>query len=161
MNYSIILQIIVLVEWALYACVEGFREAHYYHSAVKTGDSDKRNLHPLFFKQRLLVAMVFALASKSALIIIPIAFVFSYFHNGYYFMTMNNLNELIYKKRWKAEKPSPFEGMKWFLKIPFTFYLLKNQKDLSHAIFEFTYKSRLIQLIIGIALFVVILMFNK
>ena len=131
----------VLVGW-LYACIEGAREGHYFNEAVETGAVEKINLHPLFFTQRLIVmlsiSMFIGITSQSLILtssfIISSLLCFSFFHNGVYFVTRNNLNYWVYPKRFKASKSDRKANVK------------------SKAVMEFSYKNRLVQFILGVLL---------
>jgi hypothetical protein len=114
--------------------MEGKREAYYYHSASKTGDSDKYNLHAIFQLQRALVLFLSVIICGNIFLSAGIGFAmicsFSYFHNGSYYCTRNNLNKDIYKLRWKDDSTT------------------------SHSAFEIQYGERLITCITGMAIFI-------
>lgn len=117
---------LALFIWMVYAVMEGMKEAYYYNAVDP--DEPQDNLHPFFTVQRGLVA-VFALYLSGAWLFVPVLFlVFSYMHNGAYCMKRNDLNPLNYPARWKGESKT------------------------SRAIFEFSYRSRLIQFLSGVSL---------
>lgn len=127
--------ITTLILFVLLSSLEGLEQAFYYHSSVITGDSDKYNLHPIFFVQRGIVAIFIAL-STSWLMIPILMLVFSYFHNSSYYCKRNDLDSSLYPKRWKDESTT------------------------SMAILNFSYKNRLIQFIIGIVVFLGLLIYK-
>lgn len=93
----------------MYAILEGIREGYYYHSAIVSNDVEKYNLHSLFWIQRVVILLsitsLLGFLSQSALItsafIISSILGFSFWHNGMYYITRNNLNPEKYKKRFK------------------------------------------------------------
>lgn len=157
---EIILQTLIFMGWLAYASIEGIREAHYYRISSYVKNLTTPNLHPLFFMQRFFVATVCYVPLNNILLLIPMALCFSFIHNGSYFCKRNDLDDFLYQKRWNDEKESPFKDVKWYYTIPFAFYILKNHKNLSYAIFEFSYKNRLIQFIVGILAFVSLLIYK-
>lgn len=56
--------ITTLILFVLLSSLEGLEQAFYYHSSVITGDSNKYNLHPIFFVQRGIVAIFIALSTS-------------------------------------------------------------------------------------------------
>lgn len=120
--------------------MEGRREAYYYHSAVKTGDSTKFNLHSIFQIQRAIVLFIFILSCINVFISIAIAIAmiscFSFFHNGKYYSTRNELDNSVYPLKWKDDSTS------------------------STAMFEIEYKERLFMLVIGVLIFILTITFG-
>lgn len=78
----------------LYACIEGVREAYYYHFA----NGYKKNIHWIYFIQRALFS-VLVYANTSFFILMFFLLSFSFFHNGSYYFVRNKLNPEIYKKK--------------------------------------------------------------
>lgn len=99
-----ILIIVLSVLWVVFASIDGFVQAHYfdlYPSEKKHG-----NLHPYFVFQRLIVLGLMSYEAYMNFpfwetIIFTFAFIliFSFFHNGFYYLTRNKLNPEIYKKK--------------------------------------------------------------
>lgn len=81
---------LVYILGCIYSCFEGIREGYYYESAIKTGDADKYNLHGLFWLQRFLVcgSCIFI----NPLLPIMLVMLFSFFHNGAYYITREKLS---------------------------------------------------------------------
>lgn len=104
---SAITHLVIFIIWAMYSLMEGRRDGYYYHSAVKTGDSDKFNLHFIYQLQRALVLFLCMALSGNIFIAVAMGFsmicTFSYLHNGAYYSTRNNLNKVIYPLRWKDD----------------------------------------------------------
>jgi hypothetical protein len=73
--FSPIVTIIMLV---CYFYLEGFREALYYHEAVKTNDTITTNMHPLFSIQRVSVFIIVWVLSGSLLLVLSAIFMFSF-----------------------------------------------------------------------------------
>lgn len=88
--------------WCVYCVLEGRREAYYYNSLWKGLSSIyiiPANLHPLFTIQRSIILGVICLINFDWwLISLPL--VFSFFHNGMYYLTRHELNYRIYPKGW-------------------------------------------------------------
>lgn len=108
------MQILLLITWVIFSCLEGSRDARYFHNQVSATKPVKENSHYIFFLER---TIVFALTTyivfldtnilttfffSSGLIL-----VFSFFHNGVYYTQRNKLNPLIYpKKFWDSSTTS-------------------------------------------------------
>ena len=99
--------ICILLLFSIYSLIEGYREAYFYHSAriflVK-------NLHPIFLLQRIIVSsgmLMFILYKQSELwciavyfgLLISLGAIFPLLHDGMYYLTRNNIDRNIYKKR--------------------------------------------------------------
>jgi len=129
----VIIYNLTLVFFVVYSLLEGIREAYYYHSAVRSGDVEKFNLHNLFWVQRLIVSIsmlcIYSFFLKNILVIVSVLLsqmlIFSFFHNGAYYCTRNNLDSTKYPRRFKDNSRT------------------------SNAILEFSYIERLFYFIIG------------
>lgn len=132
---EIILQTLIFTGWLAYANLEGIREAYYYKMSSHS-NFRAPNLHPSFFMQRFFVATVCCVPLNNILLLIPMALCFSYIHNGSYYCERNDLDYFLYQKRWRDNSTT------------------------STAIFEFSYKNRLIQFIVGILAFVSLLIYK-
>jgi len=108
----------------IYASIEGVREAYYYHVAVAKGF--KKNIHWLYLFQRTLFAILL-FSQTNFFILLFFALSFSFLHNGFYYLTRNKLDEIIYKKRFIDSSTT------------------------STAVMEFNFAERTILLIFGIA----------
>jgi hypothetical protein len=117
----------LLAIWMFYSRFEGVIQAYYYNGS----DAENQpNLHSLFTIQRSIVAIGLMLFADSWYIYVPVTVLtFSFIHNGCYCCKRNDLNPLVYPDRWKAESKT------------------------SRAIFDFSYKSRLLQFLAGIAVY--------
>lgn len=152
----VLIYIIMYFCFMCYANYEGEREAYYYFYESKMSGI-KRNLHSIFWSQRLLV-VILACATMPTEIRIPtilsFALIFSYIHNGVYFETRNYLTPDIYKLKWKdaSENAKFLASLSFKDRIRTMWGMYKNNNNYA-AIFDFTYKSRLIQFIIGVCIF--------
>jgi hypothetical protein len=89
-----------------YVILEGFREGYYWHYKNKSNDNSKFDIHPFFSWQRGLffLTMVCIMASNIKEVIdigkmiLGMLLMFSFLHNGSYYVTRNKLDENIYSK---------------------------------------------------------------
>lgn len=104
----IITYISIYICWIAYSCLEGFREALYYDLAVKEGNG-VRELHKIYTIQRSMVIIpIVALSFRidgfySLFYFAALVLSFSYFHDGTYYVTRNDLDHTVYPKRWMDE----------------------------------------------------------
>lgn len=127
------MSILLLISF-LWAYLEGKREAQYFHYKWSLPDPTKiKDEHFDFTLQRSLYVLLSAVVSyllfgllSSILTFFCIALVFSYLHNGSYYLRRNQLNENIYKLKWLDESTT------------------------TTAKFSFSYKKRKILFIIGL-----------
>lgn len=102
------------VIWILYGLFRGSFEALLWHCNTVANDELKDDYHPEFTAERSLMfyAMLLpvALFGGMKLMIVPIIyfglamfFCYPFFHNGQKYCRRNDLNQRIYKPRWKAE----------------------------------------------------------
>lgn len=142
-----------------YCIYEGEREAYYYFYESKVSGV-KKNLHSIFWTQRLLVVILTCVTMPDYARVptaLSFAFIFSYLHNGVYFETRNYLTpgiDGIYKLKWKdaSENAKFLASLSFKDRIRTMWGMYKNNKNYA-AIFDFTYRSRLIQFIIGVCIF--------
>lgn len=119
--------------WILYALMDGKREAHFFNLKNKSYTTDKEDIHWVFTLQRFMVFVLIAYVHyessllSTGLFIAGLALIFSFFHNGFYYVTRHKLDSLIYKEGWKSNSNS------------------------STAIIELGWKERFIFFIIGIS----------
>lgn len=99
--------------FAIYAYFEGWREAMYFHYKARYVDSalNGYNEHLLFTAQRALVAVVtVGLTSRVdppyVLSALTMAMVFSFIHNGSYYMWRNIYDPTMYGKGWMDQSTS-------------------------------------------------------
>ena len=126
--------VLVFFVWCAYSYIEGVREAYYYHSAIVSGDSSKYNVHMLYTQQRVIViALIFVVLGvsfTSVVACVSFTHIFPLIHDGAYYCKRNDLNTMIYNKRWKADSST------------------------STAKFEIKYRGRLIMFICGMSLII-------
>jgi hypothetical protein len=127
MIWFLSLHLTLLLVWLSYSKLEGVIQAYYYNGSDV---ESQPNIHALFTIQRSIVAVALMLFVEGWYIYVPVTMLtFSFIHNGFYCCKRNDLNPLVYPDRWKAESKT------------------------SRAIFDFSYKSRLVQFIVGIAIY--------
>ena len=101
-------KLLILALFILYSVIEGIREGLYYDLKYKTTKGDLGE-HTLFTVQRcvfvlFMFSLSFLINSNPIYTLIETFFIilmFPYFHDGAYYMTRNNANSDIYKKRWR------------------------------------------------------------
>lgn len=88
----------------MFASIDGFVQAHYYD--LYPSEKKHHNLHPYFVIQRLIVLGLMTYEVyvnfpiwETIIFTFALIFVFSFFHNGFYYLTRNKLNPEIYKKK--------------------------------------------------------------
>jgi len=96
--------IIAYLVWAVYASIDGYLQAYYY--ALYPSEKKHRNLHPIYVVQRgiMLAAISFGIywaadGLEWLILAFNCVFAFSFFHNGFYYVTRNDLNKADYPKR--------------------------------------------------------------
>jgi hypothetical protein len=120
--------VLCMVVWIAYSLFEGYREAYYYNNTYTSEVSEKRNMHPSFDAQRLLVMGLFIsgnFCADGVMVLLSMSLVFSFFHDGMYYATRNNINSNMYIRRWMSNSSQ------------------------SNASFEITFTGRLILLFLG------------
>lgn len=135
MIFELIKILIIQVLAIFYSKFEGEREAYYYFSASKIGDSSKYNIHWLFYIQRglFVVACSFIMIPSWHMImnIASIVFSFSFFHDGFYYIERHKLTSTLYLDGFKSNSIT------------------------STARQEYTFRARTILFLIGSILFLI------
>ena len=96
----------VTILFCAWAALEGRREADYFHFRWKDPMTRVEDEHLIFTIQRSIVAILATVACTlftglwGLLGFIPLPLVFSFFHNGYYYVRWNQLDDSIYQKGW-------------------------------------------------------------
>lgn len=85
---------ILLIICCIYASLEGVREAYYYHVV----GSFKKNIHWLYLFQRTLFSILL-FSQTNFFILAFFALSFSFFHNGFYYLTRNKLDATVYEMK--------------------------------------------------------------
>jgi hypothetical protein len=122
---EIVNKLLVSVIWVIYAIYEGQREAYYYQ-AISVFNLKRSNIHWIYALQRGLFLVVMGLLLKSIFLPVGLAFIFPFFHDGFYYIRFNILSPMNYKKR--------------FI----------DQSSTSTAVMEFNWITRLLMFITGI-----------
>lgn len=92
--------IILAITWIIYSSVEGFTQAFYYD--LFPSEKKHINLHPYFMIQRFIVStlmsyLVYEVGDlvNSIIFSLALALMFSFFHNGFYYLTRKKLSKTI------------------------------------------------------------------
>lgn len=130
-----IVKIILLTIWIIVSLVEGKRDAHYFHDRNLSTSPDKQNIHWLFALERLVILSLISWVCfinysviNSSVFIAGLVLVFSFFHNGIYYVVRHKLDNSVYKDGWWSSSKT------------------------STAFFEFNELCRSILFMIGLAL---------
>lgn len=95
--------------WIAYSMIDGFREGFYWHYRNNSRRTCEFEINRIFSLQRSLVILLIAgflvhtLGWFSLISTISMIMLFSYFHNGTYYLTRNKLDDKMYPMRWKDE----------------------------------------------------------
>lgn len=131
--------IIILATWIIYSCLEGFREAYYFHNTNVSLHSYKHDLHPFFALQRfcaLFMLLALNMSIHTFILCGALMLIFPFFHDGFYYIVRHRLDKDIYSKG--------------FFDDSYT----------SVAKIELNFYSRVILFLIGIAIFITNLNIN-
>ena len=106
--------------WIAYSMIDGFREGFYWHYRNNSRRTCEFEINRIFSLQRSLVILLIAgflvhtLGWFSLISTISMIMLFSYFHNGTYYLTRNKLDDKMYPMRWKDEsrtRPVFYSGL--------------------------------------------------
>lgn len=98
--------IIVNLVWVIYSMLEGLREGFFWHFKANTKKDCQFELHPIFALQRGIVLSIIGLLLFNSIgfysipSVLSMMLIFSFFHNGTYYVTRNKLDNSIYKLGW-------------------------------------------------------------
>jgi len=98
--------IITNLIWVIYSMIEGLREGFFWHFKANTKRDCQFELHPIFAFQRSIVLSLIGLLLFNSIglysipTILSMMLIFSFFHNGTYYVTRNKLDNNIYKLGW-------------------------------------------------------------
>lgn len=105
----IITLLLVNLIWIAYSMIDGFREGFYWHYRNNSRRTCEFEINRIFSLQRSLVILLISgflvhiLGWYSLISTISMIMLFSYFHNGTYYLTRNKLDDKMYPMRWKDE----------------------------------------------------------
>jgi hypothetical protein len=95
----------IIILWIAYCLLDGYAQGHYYD--LHPTDKKHPNIHWAFMVSRAIVlsGAYGTLDGRisvwdNIIFIFGLIFIFSFFHNGEYYATRNNLNPKVYPKRW-------------------------------------------------------------
>lgn len=137
--------------WVLYALIEGGREGFYWHYKAIASDSYDFDLHPFFAVQRGIVLMIMYLGVAiqgyllddpyyviaACVLLVANTLLFSFFHNGAMYTMRNKLDKKIYPKKWFSQSTTS-QAKLTFLMTPI---------------------SRTIQMVLGVTLYIITLIY--
>lgn len=95
--------------WITYSMMDGFREGFYWHYRNNSRRTCEFEINRIFSLQRSLVILLIAgflvhtLGWYSLISTVSMVMLFSYFHNGTYYLTRNKLDDKMYPMKWKDE----------------------------------------------------------
>ncbi len=96
--------------FVIYAMIEGFREGFYWFFKGNSRKKSEFEIHPIFAAQRGMVLALLALnvflltdITSSLINVLSNALLFSFFHNGVYYLTRNKLDSNIYQLGWRDQ----------------------------------------------------------
>lgn len=99
--------IILILAWVNIALAEGMRDGFYYHARMTSTNCDKHNIHWLFTFERAialgLICWIHAISHSllnTGVFAFSLILIFSFLHNGRYYMTRNFLDKNVYPKGW-------------------------------------------------------------
>lgn len=102
-----IVKIVLLIIWIVATYCEGKRDGFFYNYRMNSTNIDKYNLHGLFTLERFLIFSLICWVNSlsysllnTGIFGLSLVFIFSFIHNGEYYVTRNNLDKNIYPKRW-------------------------------------------------------------
>lgn len=108
-----IIKLVLFCVWIGFSILEGLRDGNFYHANLTSINSVKHNLHWIFVCTR---TIVFGLIGwiclehfsifSSIIFIVSLALIFSFVHNGIYYVTRNRLNKNMYPKGFLANSNS-------------------------------------------------------
>src|ERR1035437_252187 len=99
--------IIANIIWIFYACIDGFKDGYFWFFKSTSSMANKFEIHPIFAAQRGIVLLV--MCSSLLFLVSPLnsclnmlsnALIFSFFHNGVYYVTRNKLDAKVYPLGW-------------------------------------------------------------
>jgi|APSaa5957512535_1039671.scaffolds.fasta_scaffold79359_2 hypothetical protein len=101
--------LITNILWILYSMLEGFREGFYWYFKGISKSKNDFEIHPVFASQRGIILILigvmlsFTIGWFSILNTVGMALVFSFFHNGSYYVTRNRIDSKVYPLKWKSQ----------------------------------------------------------
>lgn len=106
------MKIIIVILWVIYAVLEGKRDGYFYHYRNTTRSPQNEDIHWLYMIERF-IFMFFAFIFmdqynilSTLLFISGLAMIFSFFHNGAYYLQRNLLDPHTYPDRWWSSSVS-------------------------------------------------------
>jgi len=107
---NILMVVLAPILWIGFAILEGIREGYFYNYRDTKDLEYSKDLHPLYTMQRSVMAIGLCLGLAiiggwwSLLALASFGLVFPLFHDGFYYVTRNNIDSKIYPDRFKTDK---------------------------------------------------------
>ena len=101
--------LITNLAWVVYSMLEGLREGFYWHFKANTKRDCEFEIHPIFSMQRGIVLVLMGLLLFTSIgwysipTVLSMMLMFSFFHNGTYYVTRNKLDERVYQLGWTSQ----------------------------------------------------------
>ena len=108
--------LITNILWILYSMLEGFREGFYWYFKGISKSKNDFEIHPVFASQRGIILILigvmlsFTIGWFSILNTVGMALVFSFFHNGSYYVTRNRIDSKVYPLKWMVDEGNDFDN---------------------------------------------------
>lgn len=84
----------------MYSGLEGYRDGYFYHYKVTSIQAKQKNIHWIYVMERgMILALITTLHDyfysflNNAVFTLSLAFIFSFFHNGIYYLTRKKLSK--------------------------------------------------------------------
>jgi len=90
----------LILIFVCYSLLQGFIDAHTYHYQNTSSSPGGLNLHPFLSTIRGFILILIYFICNHILFIVGLVLIFSFFHNGMYYLTRNKLDPNLYKKKW-------------------------------------------------------------
>lgn len=119
-----LIKICFLCCWISYAILEGYRDSNFYHNRMTSNNPSPKNIHWVYFMQRLILGSIIYFGHNhvfstlnSFVFCAGLILIFSYFHNGMYYLTRHELNNNLYPKGWDSDSISSEATLEFSYKI--------------------------------------------
>lgn len=102
-----IVKLALLLSWVVVAWLEGKRDGNFFHNRNSATNPDGENIHWVFAMERAIVlgltTWVHALSNSTlntGVFVFSLILMFSWIHNGKYYLTRKRLDKNVYPKGW-------------------------------------------------------------
>lgn len=115
--------LISVIVWVVYAYFDGRIEAHYYDALVWSNRNHK-DIHWMSVVHRALILILVGILTKSFSLPFALILIFSYVHNGFYYIERNKLDSRVYPEKFKASSTTSTSFFEFNYKDRFTMFLI-------------------------------------